>query len=87
MHGSGKSGACHWSFGGNVPIAWVAYRELITPRLGSSAGRAKRRRRVGLSGKSLGRLDSNRIRTRKRIEPDHPHEQPTLFKTDLFSCL
>ena len=42
----------------------MAYRELFTPRLGSSAGNAKRRRRVGPSGPTnwlvliLGRLEN-----------------------------
>ena len=64
MHGSVESGACHWSFGCNAPKVWVAYRELFTPRLRSSAGSGKRRRREGPSGPTnwlvliLGRLEN-----------------------------
>ena len=76
-----ESGACHWSFGSNAPKVWVAYRELFTPRLGSSADSGERRRREGPSGPTnwlvlmLERLE-NHILFPVPLEPDYPREHP-----------
>ena len=76
-----ESGACHWSFGSNAPKVWVAYRELFTPRLGSSADSGERRRREGPFGPTnwlvlmLERLE-NHILFPVPLEPDYPREHP-----------
>ena len=64
MYGPVESGACHWTGLGNACLCWVAYRELLYPRLIRSAGSGKRRRREGPSGPTnwlvliLGRLEN-----------------------------
>ena len=62
----------------------MAYRELFTPRLRSSAGSGKRRRREGPSGPTnwlvliLGRLE-NYLFIPVPLEPDHPREHPVFY--------
>ena len=79
-----RSGACHWTGLGNACLCWVAYRELFTPRLGSSADSGERRRREGPSGPTnwlvliLGRLE-NQILFPVPPELDYPREHSRIL--------